>query len=248
MSSKLPGLFVTGTDTGVGKTRIAAGIASTLASRGAQVAVLKPLASGASRHGDVLVSEDALALISAVGGDVPTERVSPLTLELPLAPNVAALLSAVPLDREIVIEAVRQALDWWSDRADVVVVEGVGGILCPLADDFNVLDLASELDLPIVVVARRSLGTLNHSALSVEAARRRGLRLAGVVLNSPEPSEGGLAERTNSRELTRLMENASIPILAEVGHQATLDERHDFGGLGDVPWELLAARARWPLA
>src|SRR5262249_56827531 len=102
--------------------------------------------------------------------------------------------------------ATSHALAWWSERADVIVVEGLGGLLSPLAEKMTVADLAIRLDYPLVIVARRGLGTLNHTLLTIEAARRRGLRVAGIVLNSPLPAASvdlALAEATNADELVR---------------------------------------------
>ena len=218
MIAGLRGLFVTGTDTGVGKTRVAAEIARSLARSGHRVGVLKPLATGLTRAGETLQCGDAEALIAAIGGGVPWERVTPLAFEAPLAPPVAARAEGRTLDHPTVLDRTSDALAWWRERADVIVAEGVGGLLCPLAEGTTVADLAVELDFPLVIVARRGLGTLNHTLLTVEAARRRGLRLAGIVLNSPEPGAEGLAERTNTEELARRLEGTAI--LAESGHDA----------------------------
>jgi dethiobiotin synthetase len=214
--SPLPGLFITGTDTGVGKTRIAAAIARILTAAGRRVGVLKPIATGAERRGDSWCCDDAAALIEAVGGGGATERVAPLLFEEPLAPPVAARRQGEPLTHARVLDATRAALDWWGDRAEVMVVEGIGGLLCPLAEGTTVADLAVALDYPLVVVARRGLGTLNHTLLTVEAARRRGLRVAGVVLNGAGPTADPTAEATNPEELARRLEGAAL--LAEVGH------------------------------
>src|SRR5262249_23912759 len=159
----LPGLLVVGTDTGVGKTWVAAGIARLLTSEGRRVGVFKPVATGARRQGEVLGSEDADRLIEAVGGGIPFERVTPLLYEEPLARAVAARRAGTLLLREEVEDVVGRGLGWWSERADLVVVEGVGGLLCPLAEGTTVVDLAVTLDFPLVVVARRALGTLNHT-------------------------------------------------------------------------------------
>jgi dethiobiotin synthetase len=210
------GLLVVGTDTGVGKTRIAAAIARCLVRDGHRVGVLKPVATGAVRQGDAWVSEDAALLIDAIGGDVEQERVAPIVFEEPLAPVVAARLRGTPLEQSHVLEAVRAALAWWAERADVMVVEGVGGLLCPLAEGTTVADLAIVLDYPLVVVARRGLGTLNHTLLTLEAARRRGLRIAGLVLNGAEPTADPLAESTNPGELARRLDG--VALLADLEH------------------------------
>jgi dethiobiotin synthetase len=214
----LPGIFVTGTDTGVGKTCVASAIAGLLRRDGRRVGVLKPVATGASRSGGAWRCGDAGRLIEAIGGGVPLERVAPILYEEPLAPPVAARRAGTPLTRDRVESAAAEAIGWWADRADILVVEGVGGLLCPLAEGTTVADLAVALDFPLVVVARRGLGTLNHTLLTVEAARFRALRLAGLALNSPEPPAGGVAEATNAEELARRL--PGVVLLAELPHTA----------------------------
>lgn len=217
--SALPGIFVVGTDTGVGKTRVAAAVARALVREGRRVGVLKLVASGATRVGESWRCDDAERLIDAVGGGLAVERVAPILFEEPLAPCVAARRAGAPLRQADIERATTEALDWWAGRADVMVVEGVGGLLCPLAEGSTVADLAVALDYPLLVVARRGLGTLNHTLLTVEAARHRGLRLAALVLNSPEPETGSAAESTNAVELARRL--PGVAIVAEVPHGDT---------------------------
>lgn len=212
----VPGLFVIGTDTGVGKTFVAAAIARILVAEGRRVGVLKPVATGAVRRDGDWACEDAALLAAAVGDRVPRERVTPLVFEEPLAPSVAARRAGVPLARHEVERATADALAWWAERSDVVIVEGTGGFLCPLAEGMTVADLAQMLDYPLLVVARRGLGTLNHTLLTVEAIRRRGLRIAGVVLNGAEATTNAVAEATNGAELARRLEG--LALLAELPH------------------------------
>lgn len=222
-TSALPGLFVTGTDTGVGKTRIASAIASVLSREGLRVGVLKPVATGAERiEGVGWRSEDAEALIAAIDREVPLDRVAPLLFEAPLAPPVAARESGTTLQFDNVLTATRTAIDWWAGPggAEILVVEGVGGLLCPLAEGATVADLAVALDFPLLIVARRGLGTLNHTLLTLEAARLRGLRIAGVVLNGSEATIDPLAEATNPIELSRRL--GEVPFLADLPHGADL--------------------------
>lgn len=233
----LPGLFVTGTDTGVGKTRVAAAIARRLVAEGYRVGVLKPVATDVSRP------DDADLLIEAIGGGVPLEQVVPIRFEQPLAPVVAARLSGTPLEQDRVNRAVAEALDWWSDRADVVIVEGVGGLLCPLAEGTTVADLAIRVDYPLIVVARRGLGTLNHTLLTIEAARRRELRVAGVVLNGSEPTTDPLAEATNPVELSRRLNGVSV--LADIPY--THDDLACSTCLACVDWYGRCSPARIPV-
>ncbi len=183
------GLFVTGTDTAVGKTQVTAGIARVLTRQGRRVGVLKPVATGVRRTVDGWHCEDAEILRSAIGGEVPLPHVVPIVFEAPLAPPVAARLEGVPLTFADVWDQTRLALAWWVRQGvEAMLIEGVGGWLCPLAEGATVADLAVALDYPVLIVARRGLGTLNHTLLTVEAVHRRGLRIAGIILNGAEPT------------------------------------------------------------
>jgi dethiobiotin synthetase len=184
--------------------------------------VLKPAATGADRVDGGWRSEDAEALIAAIGREVPVDRVAPIVFEAPLAPPVAARLAGESLAFDRVLEATRSAIRWWAEAegAEILVVEGVGGLLCPLAEGATVADLAVALDFPLIIVARRGLGTLNHTLLTVEAARIRGLRLAGIVLNGAEPTADPIAEQTNPAELSRRI--GEVPLLADLPFGADL--------------------------
>jgi dethiobiotin synthetase len=242
--STLPGLFVVGTDTGVGKTRVAAAIVRSLRREGRRVGVLKPVATGVP--GGVGGGADAACLIAAAGGSVAPERVVPLAFEAPLAPAVAARLVGRRLGQPEVDRAVDTALAWWGERADVMVVEGIGGLLTPLAGRTTLADVAIRLDYPLVVVARRGLGTLNHTLLTVEAALRRGLRVAGVVLNSASPApdaDAALAEETNAAELAGRLDG--IAVLGEVPFRDGLDPMGDSGVLDGLDWSGRALRPRY---
>jgi dethiobiotin synthetase len=236
----LPGLFVVGTDTGVGKTVVASAIAGLLVAQGHRVGVLKPVATGASRENGEWESDDGEALLDALAERAPRDRVVPLAFEPPLAPPVAARCAGETLAWEDVERATSDALQWWHSRADVMVVEGVGGLLCPLAEGATVADLAVSLDYPLVVVARRGLGTLNHTLLTVEAARLRGLRIAGVLLNGAEPTANPLAEATNRAELARRLEG--VPVLAELPHEP--DRRVLLDHLRPIDWYSRTGRPR----
>ena len=220
---RMPGLFVTGTDTGVGKTRITLAILCVLKAAGHRPGAMKPIASsGVLGDSGMMTCSD----VEVLAGCVEAEPGIICSICLPgdLAPSVAAALvgQARPLD--YVVDAFQNSMQHWSGRADVMVVEGVGGLLCPIAIDGTVADLAVAIDYPLIVVARRGLGTLNHTLLTVEAARSRGLRVAGVVLNGSEPSTNRLAEETNPRELASRL--GDVPILAEIPH--------DPGGLSRI--------------
>ncbi len=177
------GLFVTGTDTGVGKTLVAGAIARHLQRLGRRVAVFKPAASDCRRDRGQLVSADAEFLAACADSPHALSEIAPLRYASALAPNVAAQREGRPVDLEAVFDAYRRIIA----DADVVIVEGVGGLLCPISDEFWVAHLARLTALPLVVVARAGLGTINHTLLTLHAARSAGLYVAGVVINRYPP-------------------------------------------------------------
>jgi dethiobiotin synthetase len=176
MSSK--GIFITGTDTGVGKTIVAATISRYLMRRGVSVGVLKPVTSGAETRNGQLVSHDAELLAWAAGSCDPSELSSPYILREPLAPSEAATREGVTIEAGRVIDSFNRL----AACHDYVVVEGAGGLLVPLADSLLVADLVLQLQLPMVIVARPGLGTVNHTLMTWECARSRGIRVLGVII------------------------------------------------------------------
>jgi dethiobiotin synthetase len=172
--------FVIGTDTGVGKTLVSCALVHLLRARGIEAVGMKPVASGASRDAQgVMRNEDADALAAVSAGAHPRSLTSPYLFEAPLAPHIAARLEGRSIDRARIVDAFRQL----RGLAGHVVVEGVGGFLVPLAEDFTTADIAEELAAPLILVVGLKLGCINHALLTVEAARARGLRLAGWVAN-----------------------------------------------------------------
>ena len=227
MKARPRGILVVGTDTGVGKTHVAAAIARVWIKAGHRVGVIKPVSTGGVERDGALRSDDADALIAAITTDgspfppPPYDRVAPLIYPNSLAPPVAARVAGFSLQPSNVVEAIKSAVEWWTTeaRADLLVIEGVGGLLCPLAEQrWTVADLAVQLDYPLLVVAHRGLGTLNHTLMTLEIARARGLRVAGVILNGARPTTDPLAETTNAAELVARL-NPRTPILAEWPHQ-----------------------------
>ena len=174
------GIFITGTDTGVGKTIVAAAIARLLKLRGVNVGVMKPVTSGCIESGGKLVSEDAelLAWGASVNPDEPD--IAPYLLKTPIAPCVAASMEGVRID----FGRIRDAFDRLAARHGFVIVEGAGGLMVPLAGGLLMADLVARLDLPVLVVARPNLGTVNHSVLTCYAARQLGLTVKGIIINN----------------------------------------------------------------
>ncbi|MGN6727089.1 MAG: dethiobiotin synthase [Tepidisphaeraceae bacterium] len=205
--SPVPGFFIAGTDTGVGKTMIAAAIARTLYLQGRNVAVLKPAATGCEHRREGLVSTDAELL--AVGSETrqPLDLICPNRYLEPLAPSVAARRARQPLDWS----AVQRSIDLMTRDANTLIVEGVGGVLVPMDDSHTLLDLIVALRLPTVVVARASLGTINHTLLTLEALRRVKAPIAGVVINRYPTDLADAAEETAAAEIERF---GRVPVLA----------------------------------
>jgi dethiobiotin synthetase len=189
---KKNGLFITGTDTGVGKTLIAGGIAAVLRGQGLKVGVFKPIASGCRDEG-ILVSSDTEFLAMCADADYSLSVISPVTYKTPAAP-----ISCVQLEgRDIDYEEIVTAYNYLCENTDVVIVEGIGGAMVPLDAEHTVLDLAVEFNLPVVVVARPNLGTINHSLLTIAAVRNAGLPVAGLVISGYNAFEADIAEETS---------------------------------------------------
>jgi dethiobiotin synthetase len=177
------GVFVTGTDTGVGKTQIAAALAELIRTRGVVVQPRKPVESGCRREGDRYVAADAMSLREAAGLDIPAERICRYALERAVSPERAAMLESLTLT----LEDLREACLGCLDEKDFLLVEGAGGFYSPLATGVLNADLAVALALPVLLVTADRLGTIGQTLMTVEAIERRGLVVVGVVLNRLEP-------------------------------------------------------------
>jgi dethiobiotin synthetase len=191
------GVFVTGTGTGIGKTVVAATIARSLAAAGKRVAVFKPAVTGLDEQGE----PDHALLRRAAGSEQGDEQIAPYRYGPPMSPHLAARLVGQEIDPGRLLAAARAA----AEGADALVCEGVGGLLVPLAPAYSVRDLATELALPLVVVAAPGLGTINHTLLTVESARAAGLEVAAVVL-TPWPAEPSRIEESNRETIAALGE------------------------------------------
>lgn len=198
----LRGLFVTGTGTEVGKTIVASAIAAALAERGERVAVFKPAVTGLDEPGAELPDHELLRA-SACSAQA-REDVAPYRFGPPVSPHLAAEQAGVRIEPGLLAARARRACA----GADVLVVEGVGGLLVPLTPDYLVRDLARELGLPLIVVALPGLGTINHSLMTIESARSAGLEVRGVVL-TPWPPEPAAIERSNRDTIAAL---SGVPV------------------------------------
>jgi dethiobiotin synthetase len=194
------GVFVTGTDTGAGKTVVAAAICAALVARGERVAAFKPVVTGLDDDPGEWPPDHEL--LAAASGGRPGD-VTPYTFGPAVSPHWAAELERHPVDPQRLVELARAA----GERAGTLVCEGVGGLLVPLTSGYSVRDLAVDLGLPLVVAARTGLGTISHTLLTVEAARAAGLTVAGIVM-SPWPDEPEPIELSNRDTVERL---AGVP-------------------------------------
>jgi len=209
------GIFVTGTDTGVGKTIVAATLARLLRMNGVNVGVMKPVTSGCREEDGPLVSDDALLLCKAAG--VPfSEDIAPYRLREALAPAEAAKCDDVRID----LSVIKASFDRLVSSYDYVIVEGAGGLMVPLSGGLLIADLARELGLPLLVVARPGLGTINHTVLTCFAAQQMGLGVAGVIINGM-PEYPDLAEKSAPHHIGSL---CGAPVLGIWPQRTEVDE------------------------
>lgn len=175
--------FVTGTDTGVGKTLVSCAILRGFAAKGLRVAGMKPVAAGCRRMGDRLVSEDVEMLLAAGNLPLSPEMINPYAFEPPVAPHIAAAKAGMRISLPTLLERFRDL----HEQSDVVIVEGVGGFRVPLNDNEDTADLAVAMELPVILVVGMRLGCINHALLTAEAILQRGLVLEGWVANCIDP-------------------------------------------------------------
>ena len=197
-------VFITGTDTGCGKTAVACALARSLRAAGKRVRVLKPIETGCAAG----VAADALALAEAAGDDAPVERLCPYRFALAAAPEVAARAEGISIE----LARIESALARAREDADLVIVEGAGGLLVPISPGLDMAGLARRLALPVVVAARATLGTINHTLLTLEASRARDLRVLGVVVSHACAT----LSPADRRNLDLLLERLPVPLLGEL--------------------------------
>jgi dethiobiotin synthetase len=217
-NSSMRGFFFTGTDTGVGKTLIAGAIAKALTDAGKRVGVMKPLESGCRRADGQLVAEDALFLKKMSGTADDLALICPYALARPLAPGIAAEKEQVAISLETIATAFARI----AARHDLVLVEGAGGLMVPVTQEHLMVDLIRLLGLPLIIVARAALGTINHTLLTVKQAQQEGLAVRGVILNktSPEPDE---SEETNPGVIERFSGVRLLGVVPYIDNEARQD-------------------------
>jgi dethiobiotin synthetase len=213
------GFFVTGTDTGVGKTLVACALLHAFAARGLRVIGMKPVAAGAQLVDGTWHNDDVEQLIAASNANAPRDIINPYCFEPPIAPHIAAAIQKITIKNKCLVECYQRL----SALADVVVVEGAGGFCVPFNDRESSADLARELALPVVLVVGMRLGCLNHALLSAEAIRARGLTLAGWIADHIDPEMAHA-----DANVAALQARLAAPLIARVAHNvlgASLDAR-----------------------
>lgn len=208
------GVFVTGTDTGVGKTVVAAGLVRGLVAQGLRVAVMKPIASGSARTPEGLRNEDALALMAASNIDVPYARVNPYCFEPPISPHIAADEAGIRID----LAQIRRDFESLAAISDWIVAEGAGGWLAPIGPATGIRELALTLHLPVVMVVGLRLGCINHALLTKLAIETHGAQFAGWIANTIDPA---MARRTENLEtLIRLIGEPPLALVPTLPPEA----------------------------
>lgn len=206
-------IFITGTDTGVGKTTIAAALAAVIKKKGTDVGVMKPVAAGGW--------DDARFLIKAAGVKDNIFIVNPYCLATPVAPAIAAEIEKITIDKKRITTAYEEL----SQRHEMLIVEGVGGLLVPLYKKYLVTDLIKDLDLPVIIVARPGLGTINHTLLTIRQATISRIKVLGVIINNFDEASAGIAEKTAPDAIERI---GKVPVLGIVRHIKELDTEEGF--------------------
>lgn len=228
------GIFITATDTEVGKTVVTAGIVFALRSRGISAGVMKPVATGGTWINGDLVSEDALFLAKATGCDESDlALINPVIMEPPLAPYTVTRIEK----QEIDLDKIKNSYNKIKSICDFVIVEGIGGILVPVKKDYYVADMIEEMGLSVIIVARPDLGTINHTLLTIREAERRGIGVKGIVFNHTRARVSGDAEKTNPGIISEL---SGIPVIGILPYDAAVDVgEQSFGALPDRAQEYI---------
>ncbi|GAB4438409.1 MAG: dethiobiotin synthase [bacterium] len=197
--------FITGTDTGIGKTFVLSLIIKYLISKGVKPYVMKPIETGCINQGGKLVPEDAQSLAKITGLEDRLDDVCPYRFELPLAPYVASRLEK----REISVDKIKEVSEKFGEP---LFVEGAGGLMVPVLKNFFMVDLAKYLGLEVIFIAPLRLGTINHTLLSIEAMEKRGVAIKGIIMNDTDGIET-VATKTNPEVLTELQPHKLIGVV-----------------------------------
>ena len=213
---KKSGLFIAGTGNGVGKTLIAGAIAKILTDNGRKVGVFKPIAAGCNRDWEGLISFDTEFLATCANSGLSLSTITPVGYITPAAPIVGAAQEGRPMDFDSIAAAYKQICE----NTDIVIVEGIGGVRTPLTVEFDLLDLAVEFSLPVVVVSRLGQGMINHTLMTIDCIRAAQLKIAGVVLNGYNAVEETVTEQTAGPVIAQC---SGVNVLCTVPFDETVD-------------------------
>jgi dethiobiotin synthetase len=236
---KKAGLFVTGTDVGAGKTLIAGAIAKVLTEAGLKVGVFKPIATGCQRSWEGPVSDDTEFLSYCANSDLLLSTITPVSYATAASPIVSAAREENPVNFNKIATAYKNICE----NSDIVIVEGLGGVRVPLTMEFDLLDLAFELALPVVIVARLNPGTVNHTLMTIDCVRAAKLTIAGIVINGYDATEATVVEDTTRQVISQC---GGVNILSVVPFDETVDIEEPnpgefiVGSLMDCDWAKLA--------
>ncbi len=238
---KKSGLFIAGTEAGVGKTLIAGAIAKILTDNGLKVGVFKPIATGCTRRWEGIVSCDTEFLANCANSDLSLSTITPVGYVTPAAPIVGAAQEGRPIDFDSIAAAYKDICE----NSDIVIVEGIGGVRMPLTLEFDLLDLAVEFSLPVVVITPLNPGTINHTLMTIDCIRAAQLEIAGVVINGYNATEATVAEETAGQVVTQC---SGVNVLCIVPFDETVDiEAPNLGevivpSMMDCDWTKLAQK------
>ncbi|MBI4652590.1 dethiobiotin synthase [Candidatus Desantisbacteria bacterium] len=224
---KTKGIFITGTDTGIGKTIVSAGIARALSTMGFNIGVMKPIATGAIKSKNGLISEDAIFLKESITSPDPLSLINPSVYYHPLAPSVAAQISGTPVN----IKKIMKCFSILKKKHDFIIVEGIGGIMVPITHNYMVADMIKEMNLPAVIVTRPGLGTINHTLLTLECAKTHGIKIKGIIFNHSQPEPKILAIKTNPEAIKTL---SQTEILGTFPFKKNIIQNKNFDKLSTV--------------
>ena len=205
----MKGIFITGTDTNVGKTFVAAGIASALKERGINVGVMKPIHTGCKKRKGILIPEDSIRLAKSAGVTDPLELITPYTFIEPAAPSVAAMEEKILIN----IDRILNAFKTLSEQHEYMIVEGIGGVLVPITRNFFVADLIKRLQMPALIVARPGLGTINHTMLTINCLKNRKIPIKGIVINYSKKGKNNLIEKRCHETIEALSRTPVIGVI-----------------------------------
>jgi len=236
---KKSGLFIAGTDIAVGKTVMAGAIAKILTDKGLKVGVFKPIATGCHRAWEGLVSYDTEFLANCANSDLPLSTITPVGFVTAAAPIIGASREGTPIDFNKIAAAYKNVCE----NSDIVIVEGIGGVRVPLTLKFDLLDLAVEFDLPVVIVSRSNPGMINHTLMTIDGVRAAELKIVGVLINRYDATEATVAENT-AEQLISQCTGVNILSVVPLDENVNIQEQ-DLGefildSLADCDWEKLA--------